>query len=371
MAAIEKRSGKYRVRYRDPTGHQRSRTFRRKVDAERFAREVEVDMDRGQWIDPRGADVPLEQWAETFMTFAQSLAPTTQQTYRRDLWRYVLPRFGSVRLGRLSPEEIEIWLNDELAKGFAPSSVHRHYRTLRRVLQTAVEKDRLLNNPCDRVRPPKVPRTEMTVLTWEQATALAEAHSERFRTLIYVAIDTGMRWSELVGLRRKRVDIARRKIRVVEQLIRLEGGRWVRRPPKTDAGTRTVTVSGAVAAMLADHLDRFVQPDPDALVFGNASGRPLAHSSFQTHHFKNAQLAAGVRCRFHDLRHTSVALAIADGAHPKAIQVRMGHSSITVTLDRYGHLFPELDEAIATAFDARFRAAGVSAAGPATGKNDD
>jgi integrase len=64
-----------------------------------------------------------------------------------------------------------------------------------------------------------------------------------------------------------------------------------------------------------------------------------------------------VSCRFHDLRHTSVALAIADGAHPKPIQVRMGHSSITVTLDRYGHLFSELDEAIATAFDARFRAA--------------
>jgi integrase len=123
--------------------------------------------------------------------------------------------------------------------------------------------------------------------------------------------------------------------------------------------------------MLADHLDRFVAPEPEALVFANAAGQPLSHSSFQTHHFKKAQLAAGVRCRFHDLRHTSVALAIADGAHPKAIQVRMGHTSITVTLDRYGHLFPELDEAVATAFDARFRTAGVSAAGPATGKNDD
>ena len=190
-----------------PNGRQRSRTFRRKADADRFAREIEVDMDRGQWIDPRGADVPLEQWAETFMPFARSLAPTTQQTYRRDLWTYVLPRFGSVRLGRLSPEEIETWLNDELANGLAPSSVHRHYRTLRRVLQTAVEKDRLLSNPCDRVRPPKVPRTEMAVLTWEQATALAEAHTERYRTLIYVAIDTGMRWSELVGLRRGRVDV--------------------------------------------------------------------------------------------------------------------------------------------------------------------
>ncbi len=245
-------------------------------------------MVRGQWIDPHGADVPLEQWAETFLTFARSLAPTTQQTYRRDLWTYVLPRFGSVRLGRLSPEEIETWLNEELAKGLAPSSVHRHYRTLRRVLQTAVEKDRCFTNPCDRVRPPKVPRTEMTVLTWEQATALAEAHAERYRTLIYVAIDTGMRWSELVGLRRGKVDVARRKIRVVEQLIssttvRGYGGhrRRLGNPHGHDFRVQ-------VRRVLADHLDRFVAPEPDALVFGNAAGQPLSHSSFQTHHFKNA-----------------------------------------------------------------------------------
>jgi site-specific recombinase XerD len=99
----------------------------------------------------------------------------------------------------MSAEEIEKWLGDELASGLGPSSVHRHYRTLRRVLQSAVEKDRILANPCDRVRPPKVPRVEMAVLTWEQAMALAEAHSECFRPMIYLAIDTGMRWGELVG----------------------------------------------------------------------------------------------------------------------------------------------------------------------------
>src|SRR5262249_23153057 len=79
--------------------------------------------------------------------------------------------------------------NDELAKTFAPP-VHRRYRTFRRVLPTAVEKDRLLSNPRDPVRPPKIPRTEMAVLTWEQATALADAHTERYLTLIDVAIDT-------------------------------------------------------------------------------------------------------------------------------------------------------------------------------------
>ena len=113
---------------------------------------------------------------------------------------------------------------------------------------------------------------------------------------------------------------------------------------------RSITISPFTASLLAAHLESFTQPGPDALVFANAAGNPLSASSFLTHHFSKAQLAAGVSCRFHDLRHTSVALAIASGAHPKAIQSRMGHSSINVTLDRYGHLFPELDEAIAEAF---------------------
>jgi len=80
------------------------------------------------------------------------------------------------------------------------------------------------------------------------------------------------------------------------------------------------------------------------------------NSSFWNNHFRPALAKADVQCRVHDLRHTSVAPAIAAGAHPKAIQSRMGHSSINVTLDRYGHLFPELDESIATAFDAHLSA---------------
>ncbi len=78
------------------------------------------------------------------------LSPTTQETYRRDLDRYVLPRFGSYRLGQLPADEIENWLNDEIASGIAPSSVHRHYRTLRRMLEVAVQKQKILANPFDR-----------------------------------------------------------------------------------------------------------------------------------------------------------------------------------------------------------------------------
>ena len=97
--------------------------------------EMEVDKERGRWINPRGADQPLAAWTDEFLRLARRLAPKTQETYQRDLSRFVLPRFGDARIGRLPAGEVENWLNDEIAAGVAPSSVHRHYRTVRRVLE--------------------------------------------------------------------------------------------------------------------------------------------------------------------------------------------------------------------------------------------
>jgi site-specific recombinase XerC len=319
---VEKRAGRYRARYRDPLGRQRSETFARKADADRFLREQEVEIDRGRWIDPRGAEMPLAQWAEEYLALARRLSPTTQETYRRDLTRYILPRFGSYRLGRLPADEIENWLNDEVAAGLAPSSVHRHYRVLRRMLQVAVEKQKLLSNPCDRVEAPRVPRREMTFLAWEEAVALAEAHKERYRPLVYLAVDSGMRWSEIVGLRRSRLDVRRGKVRVTEQLVRLESGEWLRKDTKTAASTRSITLSPVTAEMLGEHLERYGGAGPDALVFTNSACNPLISSSFWQHFFRPAQIAAGVSCRFHDLRLTSVALAIAASFGERLTEVR-------------------------------------------------
>jgi site-specific recombinase XerC len=203
---IEKRNGKYRARYRDPLGRITSKSFTRKADAQRYLVEVEADKARGSWIDPRKADMPLAHWADEFLALARRLSPSTQQTYRRDLDKYVLPRFGACRVGALPPDDIENWLNDELDAGIAPSSVHRHYRTLRRMLQVAVDKQKMVANPCDRVQPPRVPKRNMIFLTWDQAVELAEAHNDQYRALIYLAVDSGMRWSELIGLRRSNVD---------------------------------------------------------------------------------------------------------------------------------------------------------------------
>ena len=221
-----------------------------------------------------------------------------------------------------------------------------------------------LTNPCDR----GPPAHGAAARRWRsspgtQAIAPRRGAPDRYlRPLIYLAVDSGMRWSELVGLRRsQRRPRSAARCASPSSSIRLDDGTWSphrpedrrRRPLDHDLGVHRGDAQRAPR--------RLVDPGPDDARVPRRRRAPAVHSSFQTHFWQGAKAKAGVYCRFHDLRHTSVALAIAAGAHPKAIQVRMGHSSITVTLDRYGHLFPELDEAIAAAFDQGWAAARAAA----------
>ncbi|MGQ0743612.1 MAG: tyrosine-type recombinase/integrase [Acidimicrobiales bacterium] len=139
----------------------------------------------------------------------------------------------------------------------------------------------------------------------------------RLARFIYFAADKGMRWSELVGLRRGDVDVAARKVRVTSQLVRLERGEWLRKEPKAPASIRSITISQFTANLLTSHLDSYSLTGTHGLVFPDAASQPLMNSSFWSNHFRPAMAKAGVRCRVHDLRHTSVALAIAAGAHPR------------------------------------------------------
>ncbi|MBW3575816.1 MAG: site-specific integrase, partial [Actinobacteria bacterium] len=166
-----------------------------------------------------------------------------------------------------------------------------------------------------------------------------------------------MRRGELIGLRRGCVDLAAPVITVVDQLV-IVCSRWVGKTPKTSAGRRRITVPGFLVDLLRAQLEERAGPVPDGLVFPNGAGQPIHPSSFNGNHWKPAKERAGVTgVRFQDLRHTAVAMAIAEGAHPKTIQARMGHASVQITLHRYGHLFPELDEQVAEGLDRRFRAA--------------
>ena len=314
-------------------------------------------MQRGQWVDPALGTTRLSVWVEEFLRTAHDIDESTRATYERDLRRYVLPRLGEIPMCRIRKIDVRSWINEELAAGLASSSVHRHFRTLRRVLNVAVEHELLARSPCAGLSGPKVETTERRFLTAGEVQHLAEEITPQFRTLVFAAAYTGMRWGELIGLRRAGVDLAAPAVTVVEQLVIVDG-RWVCKTPKTTAGRRRITLPGFLVDLLGAQLEERAGPGPDGLVFPNRVGNPINPSSFNGNHWKPAKERAGIEgVRFHDLRHTAVAMAIAEGAHPKTIQARMGHASVQITLDRYGHLFPELDQAVAEGLDRTFRAA--------------
>jgi integrase len=333
---------------------------------------VKTDVSRGAYWDPSRSRITVARFADEWLDGAMNLGDGGRETYRRDLDRYILPELGAYRLGSLTVTAIDDYLSGEL-EDLAASSVHRHYRTIRRMCEVAVIKGRLQKNPCNAVSPPKADHAEMRFLSVDQVLALADVISPgrgwrsksgtgkdrpgRYRAWVLLAAFGGPRWSEMVGLRRSAVKGA--QVRIVEQLVRRDDGEWHRYKPKTKAGRRVIRLPALVADELAVHLDEWAAEGPDGLVFPNRLGSPLNGPSFTGNVWKPGLLRAGLdpKIRIHDLRHTAVALAIQVGAHPKAIQMRMGHASITTTLDRYGHLFPEMDGEIATGLDGLVAAA--------------
>lgn len=353
MASISKLpSGRWQVRWRDASNRQRAKNFARKADAQAHAATADRSLTPDRLV--------VAKWADMWLDGARNLGPGGRATYRRDLDRHILPTFGDRPLDKLTSTAIDEWLAAELEAGVAPSSVHRHYRTVRRMMAVAVQRGVLVRNPCDAVTPPRVPVTEMRFLDVDEVERLAKVMPDRYRAWLLVAAWSGVRWSEGVGLRPQDVDGQR--VTVTGQLVRRDGD-WCREPPKTTAGRRTITLPASVADELAEHLAEYSTAD---LVFPNQHGRPMNGPSFRSNIWRQALDRAGVdpQLRVHDLRHTAVALAVAAGAHPKTIQARMGHASISITLDRYGHLFDSIDQSLAGDLDALRRLSTTSKAVP-------
>lgn len=338
MSIQKTRHGTWEVRWLDIDHRHRSRTFKTKALAQQFERTVRADTDRGIPTGrPKARSV--RAFADEWLTSAHNLRHGGRDLYRRDLDRHILPALGDTPLHRLTPAAIDTFLAGQLAAGRAPSSVHRYWRTLRAMLNVAEQRDLIPRNPIRKVRAPRVPRTEMRFLDAPTLERLADAAGD-YRAMILVAGWGGLRWSEIVGLRARNIDPA--GVDVVVQLV--DGKRW--EEPKGGA-RRRVPLPASVVELVP------VPDDPDALVFVGPKGGPLNHSNWHRRVFTPAKTAAGVDAafRFHDLRHTAVALAVASGARAKSIQARMGHSSIQVTLDTYGHLLPEVDEQVVAGLD--------------------
>lgn len=347
-------SGRYHARYTSPTGEvvAAPMTFPRRADAERFLSAIEADLDRGVWRAPLGERVLVREWAETWLQSMLHIRPTTREKYAWALERYILPSFGSIPVARLRPTDIQAWVAELSRGGLAAGTVRSIFGVLRAMLEVAVDQELLSRNPASRVKAPPERRREMRFLDPHEVHRLSEAIDPRYRSLVLVGCYGGLRFGEMAALKRDRVDLTRGRVQVVEAVRELNNGTLYWGPPKTAAGTRSVALPATVVSALAAHLADKSLSGADNVVFSGPAGGVLRDGLFRSRVWRPAIVHAGLDgFRIHDMRHTAVALAVAAGAHPKAVQERLGHSSITMTLDRYGHLFPSLSDDVATALD--------------------
>ena len=305
-------------------------------------------------VDAHLAGISFGDWAEEWLRTTVHLKPKTKVGYESILRHRLLPRFGGMAVGAIGQLEVRRFVAERAEAGDAAGTIHNSFNVLRLVLSTALGAGAIRANPCRGVRMPRSPRQEMLFLQPAQLVALADAITPRYRALVLVAGYTGLRAGELGALRVSRVDLVRATLAVHESLADVNG-KLVFGPTKTHA-VRTVGMPPFLCETLADHLVRF-PPGTDGLVFTSPRGAPLRHNLFYARHFKPAVARAGLpeALRFHDLRHTCAAMLIAQGAHPRAMMERLGHSSVEVTLDRYGHLLPGLDATLTAGLESTYR----------------
>ena len=361
MAHIRKlKNGKYQVRYRDPSGREHAKNFERKMDAERYLTSVEAEKLQGSWVDPRLGRITFGEWAAVSEATLGNRRPTTLARDEASLRNHVLPFFRTMKLHAVRPSDVRRWMGEMESKGLAASTIRKAYQIVARTFAAAVDDGRLAQSPCRSIRLPRIERAQPRFLSAAEVVNLGDATDPRYSTLVLAGAYTGLRFGELATLRVQRVDLLRRTLRVQETLVEV-GGHLSFGPPKTRASRRSVVVPRFLAERISLQIERF--PDPTDLVFTSPEGGPLRRTNFRRRVWRPAvEASIGQPCTFHDLRHTHAALLISEGCHPKVIQERMGHGSIRVTLDTYGHLFDGLDEAAADSLDAVFGSA--TASGP-------
>ena len=343
------RPSQWRARYYGLDGRERSKSFARKIDAERWLSAQLAKLDRGEWVDPEHGRVTWTHYSSQLQASRGHLAARTIETDRTCHQRAV-PVIGDIPISRLTPELLRRLMAELTAAGYASETVAKTMRWVRLTLNQAVSDRRLLSSPAKGIRLPNPRRSDMRLFNPLEVEFLAEALPERYRSLPLVAAYTGLRWGELTGLRITDIDMLRRRLTVSSALI--EAAREPPRlgQPKTAASERTITLPNIVIKTLALHLQQ--QPPIDGMVWTTERGAFLRRGSFSRIWRTAVAASVGQPCRVHDLRHTHAAWLIAAGEHPKTIQIRLGHSSIQVTMDRYGHLMEGLDDRTADRLDA-------------------
>ncbi len=299
----------------------------------------------------------IERWLED--TKKPAVKPRTYQHYREMVHYYIIPNLGRVKLDKLQPAHLQRLYNQLLEQGLSPQTVHHVHAVIHNALKQALQWGNVLRNVSTAVQAPRVKRAEIEYLDKEQvSTLLTSIRGSRWEPLVTLALASGLRQGELLGLKWADVDLTANRLQVRRQLNR-DGSLT---ETKTSKARRTVSLPSNATAVLREHKVRqneqrlLVGSDWHAndLVFCTHQGKPLGQRNV-LREFTLLLDRAGLRhVSFHALRHTHATLALLQGVPAKVVQERLGHSTISMTLDTYSHVIPSMDVDAAARLDAMF-----------------
>jgi integrase len=337
--------------YRDPEGRQRSAgTFPTHRAASRAANREEQRVLAGHWHDHTAGTVRFREYVEDVWLPSKHLEATTMASYSSNLTKHFFPFFGRKQLTQITPALVQDWVTQAAAGGLSPRSVRKYHTMLHSIFVRAVRDQLILTNPCAHTDLPKVVVKKTRTLTPAEYTALIAAIPDGYQLLVETAIETGMRWGELIALKPRHIDFLRKTITVQDTIIEVSkkhsptGQRYVAKPYPKDNEARTFAVRHDWLNAVAEHIKRNGLGRDD-LLFTTTAGTPISRNTFRTRVWQPAVKASGVDfdVRMHDLRHAHASWLLAGGSDLKSVMDRLGHAHIQTT-QKYLHALAEADQ---------------------------
>jgi integrase len=311
--------------------------------------------------------VTLREFVERWLDAKEhTVRPATFRRYSDLMRKHVLPMLGSVRLTKLGTPHLQRLYAELLESGLSPTTVHHIHVTLHGALKQALRWGMIDRNSTELIDPPR--RTQPETQTWsleESQMVLAAGDQTNLGALWRLALLTGMRRGEILGLKWEDIDFKSGTLSVRRTLSRGRGGTWELGQPKTAAGRRSIALPADCIDALKRHRVQQAEVqlrlgplwEDHGFVFTGHTGRLLHINSLDAQFRKLIETAGVPRIRFHDLRHTSATLMLLIGEHPKIVQERLGHSDISMTLNRYSHVTPGMQKHVADNLSAALNSA--------------
>jgi integrase len=300
----------------------------------------------------------LDRWLAD--SVKSTVRTSTYERHEEIVRLHIKPSLGRMGLKKLTPAHVRGLYSEKLDSGLlAPATVRKIHSTLHKALSQAVSDGIVPRNAAD-VKAPRPTPEEMRPLSEDEARTFLEAirqSGERFEALYVLAISTGLRRGELLGLRWDDVDLERGTLRVGRALVR-EGGRHTLGETKTRRGRRQINLTPRTVSTLKAHRKKQLEAKmrlaglykDHGLIFASQVGTPVNPENLVKRSFKPLLKKAGLpEIRFHDLRHTCATLLLGRGVHPKLVQELLGHATIAMTLDTYSHYLPSMGDQAAGA----------------------